>query len=275
MNKKTSAFYRQLEEDAVEYAEKAVTLIRSYEHTFTIAKKKEEMDFATNADHEAENLIREKIHKKYPDHGILGEEYGEQPGSSDYTWVIDPLDGTRDFARGAGEYGCLIAVEHNRELVAGVARKIGHNELYTCSKGNGSYCDSEKIHVSKTDNLFQSYIGFHIPSYQQEKNLVEKGIRILKNTVLACYRIRPGWHDAYLLASVAKGVFDGLISPLPLKWWDVAPSILLVEEAGGKVTDCDGYRIKNRNLSNGIVASNGILHEQLLDIVRISAKGGA
>jgi len=266
-------FYIQLQEDAVRYAEKAVALLKSYEKTFIVTKQKEEFDFATNADNESEELIREEIHKKYPSHGVLGEEYGEQPGSSEYMWVIDPLDGTKDYARGAGEYGCLIAVEHKGELICGVARKIGHNELYTTTKGNGSFCDAKKIHVSTTDNLFQSYIGFHIPPRQQGIPVVEKGTDILKNTVLNCYRIRPGWHDAFLLAFVAKGVFDGCISPLPLLWWDVAPGILLVEEAGGKVTDLEGKPIKNRDLSQGLVASNGKLHEQLLEIVKKSMKG--
>lgn len=262
-------FYQQLQKDAERIVEKAATILISYEKKFSLYKQKDEIDVATTADTETEKFIIGEIHKKYPDHGIYGEEFGKSTESSEYTWIIDPLDGTKEYVRGLGEYNCLIAVEEKEKLVAGVMKRIGKNALYASSKGNGAFLDGNPIHVSKTDTLILSFVGMHFPNSKNTKEEIDRGVRIIHDLISKTYRLRPTWDDARLLGWLARGAIDGYIIPAHLNYWyDVAPSILLVEEAGGKITDWNGNPIKNRDLSKGVVASNGHIHKQLLEIIK-------
>jgi len=266
-----TSFYLQLQKDAEEIVEKAATLLVSKEHSFSIVTQKDDVDIATSADIEAEKLIIDAIHLKYPDHGIDSEERGKMPGKSSYVWVIDPLDGTKEYARGVGEYNCLLAVEENERLVVGVTRRIGLNTLYSCSNGNGAFRDGKPIKVSANDNLSTSIIGFHIPNKKKSKNDIRQNLNILEKLICTVYRVRPGWDTAKQFGWVAQGTLDAHIVPSHIiKWCDVASTILLVEEAGGKVTNFHGNPVKGSDYNDGIIASNGKLHEQLLSIINKS-----
>ncbi len=265
-----STFYLELQHQAERIVEEAVKILISHEHSFTIAKHKDAVDVATNADIEVEQYIKSEVHKLYPDHGFLGEEFGEENVDREYIWIIDPLDNTKEYIRGIGEYNCLLAIEHNEKLVVGVTRRMGHNVHYACSLANGSYCDNKPIHVSTASSLNTAFIGTNMPNKKSHSpEITHTYMSLLEKVINASYRLRPSFDDARTLGWVAQGGFDGcILLPHTDKWVDVASGILLVEEAGGKVTDWQGNPLKNRDLSKGILVSNGIVHEQLLTIVK-------
>jgi len=265
-----SAFYKTLQQQAETIVEEAVKILVSHEHSFTIATQKDAVDIATNADLEVEKFIKTEVTKLFPDHGFLGEEFGEEHTDREYVWVIDPLDNTKEYVRGIGEYNCLVAVEQSKKLVAGVTRRMGHEVRYACSLGNGAFMDGKQIHVSKTNTLDVSFIATNMPNKKSHTPpVVHTYLKLFETIINLTYRIRPSFDDARTLGWVAQGAMDAVISlPYTNKWVDVAPGILLVTEAGGTVSDFYGNPIVNHDLSKGVVASNGILHTQLLTIIQ-------
>lgn len=267
----TPALYSVLLKDAMFVAQSASKLLERYQSRARIVVQKDIADFATDADIASENLIRGYIQKNYPNHGIYGEE-GGQTGKGEFLWIVDPLDGTKEYARGLKEYNCLIAIEHNRELVVGVIKRLGINELYSTVISQGAKKDGKKIQVSGITDLNRSHIGYHLPvgSSRYERNHVTRHFRLLEQLTFDCYRLRPGWDDAKALGYVASGITDAAIIPaeLPNGWHDLAAGILLVQEAGGKVTHLDGNPVVSHDMSKGFLASNGKIHDTLLAIIR-------
>ncbi|MFH0749549.1 MAG: inositol monophosphatase family protein [Candidatus Gottesmanbacteria bacterium] len=264
-------FYLELQHNAERIVEEAAKILVGYEKSFSIATQKDIVDVATNADVEAEKFIKSEVKKLYPDHGFYGEEFGEDNPNADFVWVIDPLDCTKDYVQGIGEYNCLIAVEDHKQLVAGVVRRMGHNQLFSSSLGNGAYRDKvTKLAVTKTNTLDIAFVGTNVMTRMKQTPVeMDTYFKLFKQLMLSTYRLRTFWDDSRLMSWVAQGSIDAtLCLPNSLKWFDVAPAILLVEEAGGKVTNWKGELVINHDLSNGILASNGILHEQLLTIIQ-------
>lgn len=265
-----STFYLELQHQAERIVEDAVKILIAHEHSFTVAKQKDAVDVATNADTEVEQYIKSKVHTLYPDHGFLGEEFGEENADREYVWIIDPLDNTKEYVRGIGEYNCLVAIEHNKELVVGITRRMGHTMRYACSRANGSFCNDTQIHVSSTQTVATSFIGTNIPNNKSHSpEQTHQYMNLLEKVIASSYRLRPSFDDARTLGWVAQGGLDGcILLPHTGKWVDVASGILLVAEAGGKVTDWEGNTLIDRDVSKGILVSNGLLHEQLLAIVK-------
>lgn len=268
----STLYYKQLQKDAEYIAERAAQLLNQYQQKATIVVQKDIGDFATTADLASETLIRDYIRQKYPTHSIFGEEGGLTDNQSEYEWIIDPLDGTKEYARGVKEYNCLIAVEHKRKLVVGVIKRVGLDELYSAVAGQGSKKDGKVIVVSKIEDLSVSHIGYHLPvgSSRFERARVEKHFPLLKELTFSCYRLRPSWDDAKSLGYVASGVIEAHIIPaeLPNAWHDVASGLLVVQEAGGRITHLDGSVMKTHDMSRGFLASNGLVHDELLAIIR-------
>lgn len=265
-------FYKQLQKDAEYIAERASRFLKDYQKKATVVVQKDIGDFATTADLASESLIRDYISKKYPHHSIFGEENGLTDNHSDYVWIIDPLDGTKEYARGVKEYNCLIAVEHNKKLVVGVIKRNGINELYSSVLSLGARRDDKKIHVSPVNDIKISHVGYHLPVGLPpfERVKIEKHFPLLQELTFACYRLRPGWDDAKALGYVASGILEAHIIPaeLPNAWHDLAAGILLVQEAGGRVTHLDGNEIITHDMSKGFLATNGRTHHALLSIIR-------
>lgn len=260
--------YTTLQKDVEYIAKKAGNLLQDMQSTATVAVQKDVVDISTSADLASEKLIVSFIHDHYPEHGILSEEMGSVNVDNAYVWVIDPLDETKEYMKGIHEYGCLIAIEENGIVVAGSANIIGPNDVYSSSLHNGAYHNSKSIHVS-SESLETSFVSFHIPLKINGHEQIHNNVKLLEALINKAYRIRCNNFDAKALGYVARGVYAAHIIPSHLpKWWDVAPSLLLVEEAGGKVTDWYGKPIKNRNLSHGIVASNGKIHKEILAIIK-------
>jgi myo-inositol-1(or 4)-monophosphatase len=227
---------------------------------FTQSTKSTPTDVVTQADKEAEAAIRELIEQRHPGHVVLGEEEGQQ-GEGEYRWIVDPLDGTVNYAHGFPFYCVSIGLEVRGEVVVGVVLDTARGELFTATKGGGAFHNGRPIRVSHSPKLLGSLIatGFPYDVAHDRENLTYLERVLFKGITVR----RPG-AAALDLAYVACGRLDGFWE-VKLNPWDVAAGRLLVEEAGGKVTGLHGepYRLGNRYL----VASNARIHQELLDTI--------
>lgn len=268
----SATFYKQLQKDAEYIAESASHLLKRYQKKATVVVQKDIGDFAMTADFASEKLIRTYIQKKYPNHSVMGEEGGFTDKHSEYLWIIDPLDGTKEYARGIPEYNCLIAIEHKGKLVVAVIRRNGFNETYTSVAGVGAWGNKKPIYVSTQSDLSRAYIGYHlpIPTSTANRKDSERHFDILKELTFSCYRLRPSWDDAKSMAWVSQGILDAHIIPAELKneWHDVASGILLVQEAGGQVTHLDGSPLNTPERGKGFIVSNGKIHSNLVAMLQ-------
>ncbi len=220
-------------------------------------------DLVTEADRQSEALIVKLIREQYPDHDILAEEgdYGQK--NSDYRWVIDPLDGTTNYAHGFPWFAVSIALEVHGRLELGVVYNPYVGELYFAERGTGAFLNDRRLQVSTIDNLEHSLLatGFAYDHRNCKANNYDYFTQFQKASQ-ACRR--PGVASLDL-ASVAAGRFDGFWE-MKLKPWDLAAGILLVEEAGGLVSDFDGRPMALTCLE--CLASNRLVHTEMQDILQ-------
>ncbi len=231
--------------------------------SLTIEHKSSSIDPVTEVDKEAEKIIVDIIKKHYPDHTILGEEGGTKDTESEYRWIIDPLDGTVNFTHGFPIYCVSIGVEYMDTLVAGVVYDPNLDELYTAERGKGAFLNGNPIRVSETDSLIQSILitGFPYDIHDNPDNTVERFVDFLMNAQ-AIRRLGSAAIDlCYIAAGRGDGFWEAFIQP-----WDIAAGILLIEEAGGKVTDFEGNPIGAD--SPRVLATNGKIHDAMLEILR-------
>lgn len=224
-------------------------------------REKATNDFVTAVDQAAEQAIIETLSNAYPDHAILAEESGDHAGS-DYQWIIDPLDGTTNFMHGLPHCAVSIAVRHKNKLVHGVIYDPLRNELFTATAGSGSRLDNRRIRVSKTQRLQHSLLATGFPFKTMEH--LDDWLSTLKHLLPRTRGVRRAGSAALDLAYVACGRFDGFweagLSP-----WDIAAGWLLVQEAGGIVTD---YNQGQESFTNGsIIAANPQIHPLISNIV--------
>src|SRR5437588_4622989 len=219
---------------------------------------KGEADLVTEADRKSEVLIRERIRALWPGHDILGEEQGFVDTGSEYRWYVDQLDGTTNFAHGFPVFCVSMALEHKGQMVAGVIYDPTRDELFAAEKGSGAYLNQQRIHVSKTDNLAECLVATGFPSHKRHKN---PNIFFYHQITLRTHGVRRAGSAALDLCCVACGRFDGFWE-FNLNPWDTAAGVLLVEEAGGMVSDFSGgaFQLNSRET----VASNGLIHAALL-----------
>lgn len=215
-------------------------------------------DLVTDADREAEEAIVGVIRHTFPRHAILAEEadYGEKEG--DYRWIIDPLDGTTNYAHAFPWFSVSIALEVAGEVVLGVVYNPAHQDLFYAEAGQGAYLNDVQIRVSATDALDESLVatGFPYDRKQCQANNYDHFINF-QQAAQACRRVGSAALD---LAYTAAGRFDGFWE-MKLKPWDVAAGKLLVEEAGGRVSDFSGEPCDIFGCE--ILASNGLIHEPM------------
>jgi myo-inositol-1(or 4)-monophosphatase len=248
-------------DDIIYISKEAGSLIRNAFNTrIQIEFKSNETDLVTNIDKASEKLITDFIKKKYPSHGILAEESGETGNTSAYRWVIDPIDGTTNFAHGLPLFSVSIGVQKNGETIAGVVYDVMQDIIYSAERGSGAFAGSEKIHVNKNDKLKQALLvtGFPYNISANPYNALEKFTTLTK----AARGIRRLGSAALDLAYVAKGVFEAFWE-VHLNPWDVCAGKLLVEEAGGKVTDFNDKKIDI--FSKQILATNGKIHNSMVE----------
>ncbi len=224
--------------------------------------KTNETNLVTEIDKAAEKLITDFIKKKFPSHGILAEESGEMKSGADYLWVIDPLDGTTNFAHGLPVFSVSIALQKNDVTIAGVVYDVINKIAYSTEKGSGAFANDAKMNVSKNDILRRSVLasGFPYNVIENPDNLLEKFTEMTK-LVRGIRRLGSAAMD---LAYTAKGVFDGYWE-LNLNPWDICAGMLLVEEAGGVVSDFYNNPIDMH--AKRILATNGQVHQKMMEIL--------
>ncbi len=242
---------------AVETAQEAgKILLEEFERPARITYKGE-VDLVTQADRRSEEAIVARLKKHFPEHAILAEEGSGHERPSKYCWYVDPLDGTTNFAHGYPCFAVSIALAEKHEPIVGVVYNPVSQELFAAARGTGATLNQRKIHVSAIDKLATSLLATGFPSHKRAQN---PNIHYYWDFTLKSHGVRRDGSAALDLAGVAAGRFDGFWE-FGLKPWDTAAGVLLVEEAGGRVSDFDGkpYRLGGRV----ILASNGRVHEEM------------
>jgi myo-inositol-1(or 4)-monophosphatase len=243
-------------------AREAGALLMPYFHQHLKIEYKGEADLVTAADRASEGLIRERIKQQWPTHDVLGEEQGLSDQGSDFRWYVDPLDGTTNFAHGYPVFCVSIALElrlsgKEGKRIAAVVYDPTRDELFSAEPGKGAQLNGEAIHVSNVANLKECLLATGFPSQKRHKN---PNIYFYHQITLHTHGVRRAGSAALDLCNVACGRFDGFWE-FNLNPWDTAAGVLIVEEAGGKVTRFDGspFELNSRET----LASNGLLHDAL------------
>ena len=250
---------------AIETAREAgQVLLEKFGRKIKISKKGD-IDLVTEADLASEKLIIERIRSHYPKHSILAEESGEaiiSGGENTWKWIVDPLDGTTNFAHGYPCFCVTLALEHDGEIVVGVTFDPTRNELFAAEKGKGATLNNKPIHVSKTEKLSESLIITGFPyDFKQREDFAKH----LTEFLLKSRGVRRDGSAAIDMAYVACGRFDGFWEE-GLHAWDVAAGVLLIEEAGGRVSYYDDSKFSI--YAPPICADNGLIHAEMLTILK-------
>lgn len=228
---------------------------------------KDRQDVVTSADLAAEKLIIDGLKREFPDHGFFSEEAGGV-AEGDYCWVIDPLDGTKEYVRGLPGVAVALALEHQGELVLGVVNAIVENQLFSAAKGLGVTLNGLAISLSKKSNLKDSFVYCYLPTYKLPQEEFDNVWNKLGRLARASYRLRGHPNINLCCGWIAMGSFEAFVQLSMEKWWDVAAGIAVAQEAGAKITDACGNALVNSDTSRGIVISNGLIHDQLIDLLR-------
>lgn len=218
---------------------------------------KGDVDLVTQADGRSERAIVDRLQREFPDHAIVAEEGSGHGADSQYCWYVDPLDGTTNFAHGYPCFAVSIALAKGSTLLAGVVFNPVSDELFAAARGHGATLNGKTIHVSSIDTLATSLLVTGFPTHKRSQN---PNIHYYWDFTLRSHGVRRDGSAALDLASVAAGRFEGFWE-FGLKKWDTAAGVLLVEEAGGRVSDFDGgpYALGGPVL----LASNGKVHEEM------------
>ncbi len=254
-------FVTRVYEDALRIATQAGAVLRkNYGKTQNIHFKGE-IDLVTDVDRESERMIMGFIRERYPDHSILSEESEPLKRDSAWRWIIDPLDGTTNYAHGYPFFSVSIAVEREGEILVGVVYDPLREEMFSALKGEGAYLNGRRIAVSRIDNLRRALLATGFPYDINRSD--ETNIDYFEAYARSAQAIRRDGSAALDLCYLACGRFDGFWE-LKLKPWDTAAGYLIVEEAGGKVTGLSGepYSVYDGN----VLGSNGLLHEQMIQV---------
>ncbi|OGP66816.1 MAG: inositol monophosphatase [Deltaproteobacteria bacterium RBG_16_44_11] len=228
---------------------------------------KDEINLVTEADKMSEDLIITAISRNYPGHGILSEESPVIAGAEKLRWIIDPLDGTTNYAHGYPVFCVSIALEDNGVVILGVIYDPMRDEMFTAARGEGTYLNGKKLNTSSTADISHSLLatGFPYDIRKSKENNLDYFISMAKKA----QAIRRAGAAALDLAYVAAGRFDGFWE-LKLMPWDTAAGILMVGESGGTISDISGrdWRLS----SPDVVATNGLIHKQMIKVLKDRAK---
>jgi myo-inositol-1(or 4)-monophosphatase len=251
---------------AIETARDAGRLLLEKFGRITTITKKGDINLVTEADLASEALIIERIKSYYPKHAILAEEAGDAvltvDGEISWKWIIDPLDGTTNYAHGYPCFCVTLALEKNGKIVIGVTYDPTRDELFSAERGHGANLNGRPMRVSATDEIGNALIVTGFPyDFKQREDFA----RHLTEFLLRSRGVRRDGSAAIDMAYVACGRFDGFWEE-GLNPWDVAAGYLLIEEAGGRVSYYDGAEFSI--YSPPICASNGLIHSEMLDVLK-------
>ncbi|MEI7742813.1 MAG: inositol monophosphatase family protein [Chloroflexota bacterium] len=222
-------------------------------------ERKPDRSFVTIADQGIERVLRERILARYPDHGLVGEEYGTEDGAGSTRWYIDPIDGTHNYIRGVPLFGTLLGIEHDGELQVGVISAPAMRQRWFAYRGGGAWTrdlDGERrIRVSRVTRIEDSQL-----LYGSARDTAESGYMPGFDALMRAAWRERGFGDFWGYALVAEGAAEAMLE-VGMHPWDLAGPVVVIEEAGGRVTDVFGER---RIDAPSFVGSNGHLHEEIL-----------
>lgn len=237
-------------------------LVQKLEQGFSI-EHKGSIDLVTDADKAAEKFVVEQLQKLFPQHGILGEEGARIEGTTDYLWVIDPIDGTTNFAHAFPYFAVSLGLVKGNEVVLGVVYNPVSKECFWAEKGGGAFLNGEKITVSKEEKVLTSLLatGFaydvattsqdNVGAYERTLK-ASQGVRCLGSAALDLCQVAAGRIEAFWERSLMP--------------WDITAGSIIVQEAGGRISSCSGGEFNP--LGNEVFASNGLIHDELLSMIR-------
>ncbi len=249
--------------DAIEITKRAGSVLREHYGKKQKIHFKGEIDLVTDVDRQAEDLIVAQIKKKYPDHSILTEESPPLEKASSYRWIIDPLDGTTNYAHGYPFFAVSVAAERDGEVVAGAVYDPLRDECFSALAGGGAFLNGEPIRVSSIDLLRRSLLATGFPYDINTSD--ETNMEYFEAYARSAQALRRDGSAALDLCYLACGRFDGFWE-LKLRPWDTAAGYLIVSEAGGKITGLLG---EHYSIYDGdILGSNGLIHNQMVEVVQ-------
>ena len=224
--------------------------------------EKAKNDYVTDIDKKSEEIIKDYIKSHYNTHDILAEESSNERNASSFLWIIDPLDGTLNYIHGLPSFAVSIALEIEGDLVVGLIYEPLRENIYSAIKSHGAFKNNKRIHVSHSSTLSNSLITTGFP--YRIKDIIDPYLKVFKDFFMQATGIRRGGSACLDLAYTAEGIFGGFFE-CALSPWDMAAGALLVEEAGGVVTDFKGG---NQYLKTGnIVAATRGVHQEMLKII--------
>lgn len=259
----SSAQSEEFKKTAIEAAHLAGAILLDYARGGFRIEHKRTIDLVTDADRRSEQVIVETIAKAYPEHQILAEERGLETGApSPYRWIVDPLDGTTNFAHGLPLYCVSIGLEYEGQVILGVVWDPNRHELFIAEVGKGATLNGLPLKVSRIDKLNEALLvtGFAYDIRETAQNNLDHFARFS----LCAQGVRRLGAAALDLCYVACGRLDGFWE-IKLHPWDMAAGSLIVREAGGRVTDFSGETFSI--YGNELVASNGLIHDQMLAVL--------
>jgi histidinol-phosphatase len=226
--------------------------------TGAAAERKSDNTPVTQADKQAEQILREMITNYWPDHGIIGEEYGHVNSDAQYCWIVDPIDGTKSFVSGVPLYSTLLALTDGDEALLGVVYFPALDDMIYALRGEGCYWNGRRARVSDQKNMTDAVLLTSELKYFQPSGRFEAWQRLIDKTY-----IQRTWGDAYGYFLVATGRADIMVDPA-MHLWDCGPLQVIMEEAGGTFTDWKGKATIHGYES---VATNGHLFEEVMQII--------
>jgi histidinol-phosphatase len=250
--------WRTRYDKAVEAAAKAGKVALNYFDINVRVEWKKDQSPVTVADRETETFLRTTLREAFPNDGFLGEEHGEEAGTSGFRWIIDPIDGTRNFVRAIPIWGTLVGLEYRGELIAGVIEAPALGQGWRALRGDGAWRGQRRIRVSDVSQLDQATIFYTSISWFAKAGRSEDFLTLVRGS-----QTQRGFGDFYGHMLVAQGSGELMVEH-GVHEWDVAAILPIVEEAGGRFTDWEGNRTTRRV---DVVASNGRLHEVVLKVL--------
>jgi len=247
---------------ALEAVKNAETVIMRYFNSDLLIETKADNTPVTAADKEAEEIIKATIRKVFPDHTFFGEESEKVDlvNHKGCTWIIDPIDGTKSFIRGNPLFGTLLALMKDGELILGVSNAPAFHELAYACKGEGTFVNGKRVHVSKVDTIANAYLSNGRLKYFENIGRIPQLLKISREAQWA-----RGMGDFWLYHLVAQGKVDIMMEG-QVKFWDIAAAKVIVEEAGGVFTQLDGKPITHK--STTALATNGAMHAYTVEAMR-------